>query len=66
MYAATSTSRGAFGAYGLILAVLWRKEQGDFGGIMELPDSVDSTGLSLIALLCNEPSSQQVLTARVT
>lgn len=33
----------------------------DLGGSTELLDSVDSTGLSLIALLCPEPSAQQVL-----
>lgn len=33
----------------------------DLGGSTELLDSVDSTGHSLIALLCTEPSVQQVL-----
>lgn len=35
--------------------------RGDLGGSTEILDSVDGTKLSLPALLCNEPSSQQVL-----
>lgn len=39
---------------------------GDLGGSTEILDSVDGTKLSLPALLCNEPSSQQVLACQVS